>query len=105
VLQDVPVLAIDQRMEEADGGDPKLVSVVTLQVSPEQAEQLIYSSHEGKLQLALRSPADREIVRTTSVGVADVLGGHKAPARATRQARPGMGVEVLKGATLSRKAF
>ncbi len=105
VLQDVPVLAIDQKMEEAENGDPKLVSVVTLQVSPEQAEQLIYSSHEGRLQLALRSPADREIVPTTSVGVADVLGGRKAPAKAVSHARPGVGVEVLKGATLSRKAF
>ncbi len=103
VLQDVPVLAIDQRMEEAENGEPKLVSVVTLQVSPEQAEQLIYSSHEGRLQLALRSPADREIVPTTSVGVADVLGGRKA--NAASHARPGVGVEVLKGAKLSRRAF
>jgi Flp pilus assembly protein CpaB len=105
VLQDVPVLAIDQKMEEAENGEPKLVSVVTLQVSPEQAEQLIYSSHEGRLQLALRSPADREIVPTTSVGVADVLGGRRSPAPALARKNSGLGVEVLRGATLSRKAF
>ena len=104
ILQDVPVLAADQKLEEGRGGEPELVSVVTLEVTPEQAEQLIYSSHEGRLQLALRSPGDRETVTTASVGVADLL-----PARARAQPRSsghsGYGVEVLKGSTLTERSF
>ena len=64
ILQDIAVLAVDQKMETASNGDPELVSVVTLQVNPQQAEQLIYSAHEGRLQLALRSPGDHAFVKT-----------------------------------------
>jgi pilus assembly protein CpaB len=44
ILQNIPVLAIDQKMEEVKNGEPELVSVVTLEVTPEQAEQLTYSA-------------------------------------------------------------
>ena len=43
-------------------GDAQLVSVVTLEVEPEAAQKLIYSAHEGKLQLALRTPGDSATV-------------------------------------------
>ena len=105
ILQDVPVLAVDQKLEEGRGGEPELVSVVTLEVSPEHAEQLIYSSHEGRLQLAMRSPDDREMVTTGSVGVADLL-PNRTPGRPRAAAsRAGTGVQVLKGSTLTEKLF
>jgi pilus assembly protein CpaB len=106
ILQDVPVLAVDQKLEEGRSGEPELVSVVTLEVSPEHAEQLIYSSHEGRLQLAMRSPEDREVVTTSSVGVADLL-PNRSPGRPAPRpsAKPRPGVEVLKGSTLSEKQF
>jgi pilus assembly protein CpaB len=104
ILQDVPVLAIDQKLEEGRGGDPELVNVVTLEVSPEQAEQLIYSSHEGRLQLALRSPGDREQVVTSSVGVADLLPS-RSRTRPQVAARRGPAVQVLKGAQLTEQGF
>jgi pilus assembly protein CpaB len=103
ILQDVPVLAIDQKLEEANEGDPELVSVVTLEVSPEQAEQLIYSSHEGRLQLALRSPGDREQVETSPVGVADLMPSKRAPARVA--GRRGPAVQVLRGSRMSEQGF
>jgi pilus assembly protein CpaB len=74
ILQDVRVLAVDQKLEEVKSGEPELVNVVTLEVSPVQAEHLIYAAHEGRLQLALRSPGDDTEVATRSIGVADVLG-------------------------------
>jgi pilus assembly protein CpaB len=73
ILQDVRVLAIDQKLEEVKSGEPELVSVVTLEVNTQQAERLIYVSHEGRLQLALRTPGDDTNVVTRRVGVADVL--------------------------------
>jgi pilus assembly protein CpaB len=75
ILQDIRVLAVDQKLEEVKSGEPELVSVVTLEVKPAQAEHLIYAAHEGRLQLALRSPGDDMEVVTRSIGVADVLDG------------------------------
>jgi pilus assembly protein CpaB len=104
VLQDVPVLAIDQRVEEAENGEPELVSVVTVDVTSEQAEQLIYSAHEGRLQLALRNPSDHEIVDTRAVSVANLLGSPKKVARKGKK-RAGVGVQVIRGSAVSVQAF
>jgi pilus assembly protein CpaB len=109
VLQDVQVLAIDQRLEEAKGSSrPELVQVVTLEVSPEQAEKLTFVAHEGKLQLALRNPDDREIVVTQSVGANEVLDVKPPPppkARPRVAAAPKTNVEVIKGAQVSVETF
>jgi pilus assembly protein CpaB len=94
VLQDILVLAIDQILEQVKNGEPKLVNVVTLEVEPPHAEKLIYAAHEGRLQLALRNPADHEEVKTVMVGVADLLGTKRRAGR-SGPARPR--VEVLKG--------
>ena len=69
------------------------MSVVTLEVEPKDAERLVYSAHEGRLHLALRSPGDREIVKTASIGVADLLRRERKVARAVDRTR----VEVLLG--------
>jgi pilus assembly protein CpaB len=102
ILQDVPVLAIDQKMEEVKNGEAELVSVVTLEVTPEQAEQLIYSAHEGRLQLALRSPADRQISTTSGATASDLLPSRK---RATSRGANTSNVQVVKGAAVSVKAY
>ena len=67
----------------------------------QQAEQLTYISHEGRLQLALRNPGDHEIIKTRSVGVSDLL-----PARG-RKRGPGPRTQVLviKGSKVSTKNF
>ena len=100
ILQDVPVLAIDQKMETAQNGEPELVSVVTLEVTPTDAEKLAYSAHEGRLQLALRGPGDHEVVKTVGVTAGDML-TRKRRARAIRKA----GVQVVKGSEVSVKSF
>jgi pilus assembly protein CpaB len=108
ILQDVRVLAVDQKLEEVKSGDPELVSVVTLEVDPMQAEHLIYAAHEGRLQLALRSPGDDEQVATRSISVADVLGGKqrvKSAKIARAPSRPRTAVQVIKGSKLEVKTF
>ena len=103
ILQDITVLAIDQKLEEAKNGEPELVSVVTMEVTPKQSEELTYAAHEGRLQLALRSPADHEEVKTQPVSVATLLGG---PARKAKQAvRVGPSVQVITGSSVSVKSF
>ncbi len=108
ILQDVRVLAVDQKLEEVKSGDPELVSVVTLQVSPIEAEHLIYAAHEGRLQLALRAPGDTKDVETRSIGVADVLGDAPAPkaGKPRRTARRAdTVVEVIHGSDVQFKKF
>ena len=81
VLTDVQVLAAGTKIEQsADGGKPMPVSVVTLLVNPAEAERLTLATTEGKIQLALRNPLDREAPATTGIKSAALL-GTPAPAR------------------------
>jgi len=108
ILQDVKVLAIDQKLEEARDGEAQLVSVVTLEVGPEAAQKLIYSAHEGRLQLALRTPGDDAVVELASTGVADVLGTQKkasAPRPFARSHTGGAAVQVIRGSKVDTKRF
>jgi pilus assembly protein CpaB len=108
ILQDVQVLAIDQKLEEAKEGEPELVQVVTLETSPQDAEKLTYAAHQGRLQLALRNPGDREIVETHSVTVGDVLDERRPAPRVAVRSAPrarGPNVEVIKGSQVSVQSF
>jgi pilus assembly protein CpaB len=107
ILQDVKVLAIDQKLEEARDGEAQLVSVVTLEVQPEAAQKLIDSAHEGRLQLALRTPGDDAVVELASTGVGDVLGTKKAsaPKPFARSNKGGTAVQVIRGSKVETKTF
>jgi pilus assembly protein CpaB len=109
ILQDVEVLAIDQKVEEAKEGEPELVQVVTFELDPVQTEKLTHAFHNGRLQLALRNPSDHEIVETHAVTVSDVLNERKpaAPRIASRPVarRSSSNVEVIKGSQVSVQSF
>jgi pilus assembly protein CpaB len=110
LLQDIEVLAIDQKLEQAAEGEPELVQVVTLEVTPQEAEKLTFGSHQGRLQLAMRNPSDHEILETYAVAVADILGDRKVekPKIAARRAAPRRAtanVEVIKGSQVSVQSF
>jgi pilus assembly protein CpaB len=79
VLQNVEVLAVAQEIEEAKD-EPKVVKVVTVLVTPEEAERLSLASHDGTLRLALRNYEDKKIVMTNGSNVGAMLrGGAAAP--------------------------
>ena len=89
VLTNVQVLAAGTKIEQsADGGKPMPVSVVTLLVDPTEAERLTLASTEGKIQLALRNPLDRETPSTTGIKPAALL-GFGPPAKPQQVARNG----------------
>lgn len=98
ILQDVKVLAIDQTLEKGVSGEPEQVSVVTLEVTPSEAEKLTFAAHEGKLQLALRNPADMEVVGTKPVNAKTLRKTKSTPRRSSR-------VQVIKGLDVSNKNF
>ena len=101
VLANVQVLTAGTRMEQdQEKGKPVQVTVVTLLVTPEQAELLALASTEGKIQLALRNPLDQGAPQTPGVRPAVMLGLAQAKpvgkgqrvARAT--AKPGQPVTM-----------
>src|SRR5262249_26331490 len=59
VLENVAVLATGQKLERNSAGDPENAAVITLLVSPDDAQKLtLASSSGGKIQLSLRNPLD-----------------------------------------------
>lgn len=58
VLENVLVLAAGTKLEPDAKGEPQSVPVITLQVSPSDAQKLTLASTQGKIQLALRNPLD-----------------------------------------------
>jgi pilus assembly protein CpaB len=58
VLENVAVIAAGQRLERSASGEAQQVPVITLLVSPEDAQKLTLASTEGRIQLTLRNPLD-----------------------------------------------
>jgi pilus assembly protein CpaB len=58
VLEDVQVLAAGQQLQKNREGQPQNVPVITLLVSPQDAQKLTLASSEGRIQLSLRNPMD-----------------------------------------------
>ncbi len=57
-LENVQVLSAGQDVEIDRDGKPKSVQVITLLVSPEDAQRLALGSIDGQIRLALRNPLD-----------------------------------------------
>jgi len=72
VLQNVEVLAVAQEVEKKKD-EPTVVKVVTLLVSPQEAERLALASRAGSLRLAMRNYNDNKIVLTNGSDVAQML--------------------------------
>ena len=58
VLQNVAVLASGHTLERTTTGEAQNTAVITLLVSPDDAQRLTLASTEGHIQLALRNPLD-----------------------------------------------
>ncbi len=122
VLQDIRALAAGQTVQRDPEGKPQTVPVITLLVSPEDAERLTLASTEGRIQLALRNTLDSSRSATEGIRAAALLGMSSAPERAPtprtivvrsqpqpRAAAPreraGMVVETFKGGVRSLQVF
>ncbi len=114
VLQNVRALASGQIIEKDPEGKPITTRVVTLQLSPEEAEALALASNQGKIQLALRNGLDMDSVSTPGVQLANLVSGAvMRPVRrsggrrttSTEVARESNAVEVYKGGQRTLKKF
>jgi len=63
ILQNALVMAVGEHTRENEGEERKLVSTVTLAVTPGQAEVLAHALVKGTFHLTLRSSLDEEIVK------------------------------------------
>ncbi|TAM82449.1 MAG: Flp pilus assembly protein CpaB [Acidobacteria bacterium] len=61
IIQDVRVLAAGQTVEQDKQGKPHTVGVVTLLLTPKQADQLTMASTDNRIHLALRNTIDTKI--------------------------------------------
>lgn len=114
ILSDVKVLAVDQQAS-SDKNAPVVVRAVTLEVSPEGAEELARAKQLGALQLSLRNPGDKSVhvagayppVETPLV-VAEAappaaMNGMRSAAPRIRRARAAEpAVSVIRGTEVSR---
>jgi pilus assembly protein CpaB len=115
ILQNMTVLAHGQIAQKDDRGQPVIVSVVTLLVTPEQGEKLVLAAKQGQIQLALRNMIDVDEIdtpgipdtRLMEVGRAPVrVASGGAPAPRPRAATPDSTViETYKGGVKALKRF
>lgn len=103
MLQNIPVLTSGQVVEQDINGEPVQVTVITLLVSPEDAEQLVLAATRGRIQLALRNTLDIDSVTTQGARMSNLVPAQRvtrssAPRRATPPpASPTRQIEVWRG--------
>jgi len=79
-LENIKVLAVGKEVDSGREGDKVIpATVATLQVDSEQAEKLALAASKGQLLLALRSPADGELVETSGITPPVLLAAAEAP--------------------------
>lgn len=76
VLKRILVLAVAQEANR-DDTKPKVVSAVTLEVTPEEAEKIDLARSIGSLSLVLRNSIDQQDMETAGVRREDLLGKDK----------------------------
>jgi pilus assembly protein CpaB len=83
VLENVAVIATGQRLERNSAGEAQSAPVVTLLVSPDDAERLTLASSQGHIQLALRNPLDTKQEDVAAVKSNSLYKGGAEPAPPT----------------------
>jgi pilus assembly protein CpaB len=112
ILQNVETLAAGQTYQRDAEGKPQTVTVITLLVTPEQAERLTLAANDGRIQLALRNTLDMREAETPGVRATALVRPPATPGRAvqagtrTRTAEPrGVVVETYRGGVRTLSTF
>jgi len=110
VLENVLVLAVGKSLDRNASADAQTAPVITLAVSPDDAQKLALVSQEGRIQLSLRNPVDTKkggigATRTSAVypGEKPVAAAetkpkvHKVAAKGPAPAPAPYQVEMIRG--------
>jgi len=100
VLERILVLAVAQDVSTSET-KPRVVSAVTLQVTPQQAEKIDLARSIGSLSLVLRSQVDKGSSDTAGARKTDLLKG--SPVVAQKGAAPTVPVTVAPTPVAARK--
>ena len=103
VLEQVLVLAVAQEASR-DETKPKVVSAVTLELSPGDAEKLDLARSVGTLSLVLRNQLDKKTVATSGVTKSQLLGLKQVAAAARRRSRPRQPVQAARRRVAAKPA-
>lgn len=93
VVSNVQVLASGTKLDQEKSAEGQAIptSVVTLLVTPQDAERIALAQNDGQIMLALRNPLDVEPAVTNGVRQSALLGAPgPAPVRQVVQGRPRM---------------
>jgi pilus assembly protein CpaB len=101
LLENILVLAIAQERNKANRSEPKVVSVITLEISPDEAEKLDLARNTGNLTLVLRNQVDKvKLINQVSEPINSGIVAHRNNSVAqVYQQRPYASVEVIRGIT------
>ncbi|MEW6327517.1 MAG: Flp pilus assembly protein CpaB [Thermodesulfobacteriota bacterium] len=118
VLQDIPVLATVIEWERKEKEEkPVPIKVITLELSPEEGEKLALAAVQGRLQMALRNPINKEPALTRGATLNQLLASYhpakkagdmprgKAEARKLSPVREVFKIELIKGSNVSTVSF
>jgi pilus assembly protein CpaB len=94
VLENVAVIATGQRLERNAAGDPQSTPVITLLVSPDDAQKLTLASTQGRIQLALRNPLDTKQQDLASMRTNSLYKNVSAPMPVVRERHKRKTVEL-----------
>jgi pilus assembly protein CpaB len=87
VLQNIEVLSAGTDIQKDAEGKPQQVQVVTLLVTPDQAQTLSLAANQLKVQLVLRNPLDTKVAPVNTTVMASLF-GQAAPPKTERRIAP-----------------
>jgi pilus assembly protein CpaB len=114
ILQNIQVLSAGTDIQRDNEGKPQQVQVVTLLVTPEQAQILSLASNSLKIQLVLRNPLDTKIADVPENSMSTLFTGtpppktgasRPAPKAAPKPVSNSFSVEVINGTKTSEEKF
>jgi len=88
VLEDIAVLATGQKLERNSAGEPQTTPVITLLVSPDDAQKLTLATNQGHIQLSLRNPLDTKQVELAAARSQSLYKIAPAPVTTPPPSRP-----------------
>jgi len=118
VLENILVLAAGQRLDKSPTGEPLSVPVITMAVSPDDAQKLTLAAAQGRIQLSLRNPMDSGQEKLNAVHNNALYRGTEGPPKPVVKTHGGKiksvaappvnttySVEVIRGHDLSTTKF
>jgi len=84
VLENVLVLAVGKSLDRNPSADAQTAPVITLAVSPDDAQKLALVSQEGRIQLSLRNPLDTKQGDIGATRASSLYPGEAPPPAAAR---------------------